>query len=86
MRTLVAGCSVILGLWAAPGRAWQTAPNPPGRGLEERGGVANLPVVTRSPEVAPDRRVTFRLLAPKASEVTLTGEFMEGGRSLQKGD
>ena len=86
MRTLVAGCSVILGLWAAPGRAWQTAPNPPGRGLEERGGVANLPVVTRSPEVAPDRRVTFRLLAPKASEVTLTGEFMEGGRSLQKDD
>jgi enterochelin esterase family protein len=29
-----------------------------------------------SPEVLPDRRVTFRLLAPKASDVTLTGEFL----------
>jgi enterochelin esterase family protein len=83
---LVAGCSVILGLLAAPGRARQTAPNPPDRGPGAGGGVANLPVVTRSPEVGPDRRVTFRLLAPKASEVTLTGEFMEGGRSLQKDD
>ena len=31
-----------------------------------------------SPEVGPDRRVTFRLLAPKAREVLLTGEFMQG--------
>jgi|RhiMethySRZTD1v2_1073278.scaffolds.fasta_scaffold179053_1 enterochelin esterase family protein len=29
-----------------------------------------------SPEIAPDRRVTFRLLAPKAGDVTLTGEFL----------
>jgi enterochelin esterase family protein len=29
-----------------------------------------------SPDVLPDRRVTFRLLAPKAAEVTLTGEFL----------
>ena len=62
------------------------APNPPGRGPEARGAAANPPLVTRSPEVGPDRRVTFRLLAPKASEVTLTGEFMEGSRSLQKDD
>ena len=86
MRVLVAGCSVILGLWAASGRARQMAPNPPGPGPGARGGVANLPVVTRSPEAGPDRRVTFRLLAPKASEVILTGEFMEGSRSLQKDD
>ena len=38
----------------------------------------------RSPEVAPDRMVTFRLLAPKATEVTLTGEFMKGSKNLQK--
>jgi 1,4-alpha-glucan branching enzyme len=43
-------------------------------------------VAPRSPEVGPDRRVTFRLLAPKAGEVTLTGEFMDGSRSLQKDD
>src|SRR5262245_34788782 len=29
----------------------------------------------RSPEIHPDRTVTFRLLAPKASEVTLNGSW-----------
>jgi 1,4-alpha-glucan branching enzyme len=38
----------------------------------------------RSPEVAPDRTVTFRLAAPKATEVILTGEFMKGGKPLEK--
>ena len=59
-------------------------PNPPGRGPGVRGGAGNLPAVIRSPEVGPDRRVTFRLLAPKASEVILTGEFMEGSRSPRR--
>ena len=31
-----------------------------------------------STEVAPDRKVTFRIYAPKASEVTLRGDWMEG--------
>jgi enterochelin esterase family protein len=39
-----------------------------------------------SPEVGADRRVTFRLLAPKAHDVQLTGEFMEGTQNLVKGD
>lgn len=30
-----------------------------------------------SPEVLPDRQVTFRIYAPKASEVTLRGDWME---------
>ncbi len=30
----------------------------------------------QSPEVAPDHHVTFRILAPKASEVTLTGDWL----------
>jgi len=38
----------------------------------------------RSPEVQPDRRVTFRLAAPNATEVRLTGEFMTGAQALQK--
>jgi enterochelin esterase family protein len=38
----------------------------------------------RSPEVGPDRRVVFRLRAPAASEVTLTGEFLRGAKPLQK--
>ena len=45
-----------------------------------------MPAMVLSPEVGADRRVTFRLPAPKANEVTLTGEFMEGGKSLQKDD
>ncbi len=40
----------------------------------------------RSPEVASDRRVTFRLVAPKATEAILTGEFMDGGKSLERDD
>jgi len=32
----------------------------------------------RSPEVHPDRRVTFRISAPKATEVTVSGEFEVG--------
>jgi enterochelin esterase-like enzyme len=33
----------------------------------------------RSPEIAPDHRVTFRIVAPKASEVILRGDWMTGG-------
>src|SRR3954469_8940166 len=40
----------------------------------------------RSPEVGTDRKVTFRLKAPKATEVTLSGEFMSGTKPFQKDD
>jgi len=39
----------------------------------------------RSPQVAADRTVTFRLRAPAASEVSLSGEFMRGSKPLVKG-
>jgi len=39
-----------------------------------------------SPDVGPDRRVTFRVLAPQAHDVVLTGEFMSGTRSLSKNE
>jgi enterochelin esterase-like enzyme len=42
------------------------------------------PPAVRSPEIAPDRTVTFRLSAPKATEVTLTGEFMKESKPFQK--
>ena len=32
-----------------------------------------------SPEVQPDRRVTFRVRAPKANEVTLGMDYMPAG-------
>ncbi len=38
------------------------------------------------PEVLPDRRVTFRLAAPKASEVTLTRDWAGGVEKMVKGD
>src|SRR5262249_4451243 len=33
----------------------------------------------KSPEILPDRRVTFRIYAPKASDVTLTGDWIAQG-------
>jgi enterochelin esterase-like enzyme len=36
------------------------------------------PPAVRSPEVHPDRRVTFRIHAPKASNVSVSGEFEVG--------
>ena len=48
---------------------------------------AARPTPLRSPEIHPDRTVTFRLLAPKATEVTLNGSW-DGGTNLKmaKGD
>ncbi|HXT31107.1 MAG TPA: hypothetical protein VN716_17545 [Vicinamibacterales bacterium] len=46
-----------------------------------QGGGAQGPAVV-SPEVNPDRSVTVRLLAPKASEVLLTGEILNGKQPL----
>ena len=66
MRYLALSCLVVA-LSTVPGRAQAPAP------ATGRGGSAPRIV---SPEVLPDRRVTFRLLAPKATDVTLTGEFL----------
>jgi hypothetical protein len=46
---------------------------------------AQQPVNVQSPEIGADRRVTFRLNAPKAQEVALTGEFLKGETPLVKG-
>src|SRR6187399_359808 len=40
--------------------------------------LAQGPQPVRSPEVHPDRTVTFRLRAPQASQVQLTGEVVQG--------
>src|SRR5215470_10650880 len=40
------------------------------------------PAALRSPDIHPDRTVTFRLLAPKAAEVTLNGSW-DGGTNLK---
>src|ERR1044071_2846512 len=42
------------------------------------------PRAVRSPEISADHRVTFRLMAPNASAVAVSGEFQEGSKSLEK--
>lgn len=47
------------------------------------------PVAPKSPEVLPDNRVIFRLYAPKATAVSVTGEWMSGtgtSENMMKGD
>jgi enterochelin esterase family protein len=74
---------IALGLlWLAAPAFCQRAPSPY---YEDTN---NIPV---SPEVHPDRTVTFRLFAPKASEVVLMGspgilEFLKEPKPLQKDD
>jgi hypothetical protein len=59
-----------------------TAPPPgqPGRGGRGAGG----PPAVVSPEVSPNRSVTFRLRAPKAAEVNITGEFWKTTNVTEK--
>ena len=47
-------------------------------------GIAQQPARIVSPEVAADRRVTFRLAAPQAREIVLSGEFMPGSKPFEK--
>jgi enterochelin esterase-like enzyme len=48
--------------------------------------VAQAPPRVVSPEISPDRRVTFRVHAPKASEVLLSGEFMRDNKKVEMTD
>src|SRR5215470_5481388 len=45
---------------------------------------AQQPANVQSPEIGADLRVTFRLNAPKAQEVVLTGEFLKSATPLVK--
>ena len=55
---------------------------PPQRGRPGAGAGRTPP--PPSPEVQADRKVTFRIQAPKATEVTVRGDWMEGGGSGEK--
>src|SRR4051812_27405809 len=48
--------------------------------------LAQQPPKIVSPEVAADRRVTFRLYAPQAHDVTVSGEFMQGSKKFEKAE
>jgi enterochelin esterase-like enzyme len=65
--------------------AQQAPPPSPAQGGRGRGQTG--PVVV-SPQVNADRTVTLRILAPKATEITVTGEILNGSQpaSMTKGD
>ena len=63
---LIAGSILLLGCLSVAALA-QTPPRQP---------TPNDTLI--SPEVATDRRVTFRIYAPKATDVALRGDWMEG--------
>jgi enterochelin esterase-like enzyme len=69
LRLAIAG--LVLGGWASLAGAQPPAEN------------SGTPRVV-SPEIGPDRRVTFRLLAPQADAVQVSGEFMAGSQALTK--
>jgi enterochelin esterase-like enzyme len=64
--TLIVGAFVAVGVVAAAVAA------------DARQAPAPAPAPIVSPEVLPDRRVTFRLLAPEATKVSVTGDWPGG--------
>src|SRR2546423_15417146 len=68
--------TAVMAIACATAVSAQPAPPPPsGR------GAAQGPRVV-SPEILPDKRVIFRLLAPKAAEVLLNGNW-DNGRNIK---
>ena len=51
-----------------------------------RGGRGNAPPAIKFCEVAPDRTVTFRLRAPEATDVKVSGDFVQGPQDMKKAD
>ena len=67
-------------LFAGAAGAQTSAPSaqPAGRGGRGGGGAATPVTALISPEVHPDRTVTFRFRAPQATQVQLVGEILQG--------
>ena len=81
---LLAGTFVLASTVATPAAAGQTAPRPAQVG-QGRGGA---PAVV-SPEVSADRRITFRINAPQAQAVRVSGSDIPGlgqNGTMTKGD
>jgi enterochelin esterase-like enzyme len=74
--SLVSAATVVAALTVSPSLGAQQTP-PQGAPAQAPARPAPL----RSPEIHPDRTVTFRLLAPKASDVTLNGSW-DGAANL----
>jgi len=81
---LVSGLTLFAQTPAPPAQTISPAQAPAARG--GRGGPQGPQVV--SPQVNADRTVTLRVLAPKATEITVTGEILNGAdpKPMTKGD
>src|SRR5262245_29482931 len=71
-----AGMAIALCSQAVPAAAQETA-------KKEQRRPGFTPQIV-SPEVQPDRRVTFRLRAPEAKQVTVSGEWGGGARTMTR--
>jgi enterochelin esterase family protein len=78
--TAIASASAMLATLLVAGSARAQQP-PPAAAAGAPAAQAPRPVIPRSPEIHPDRTVTFRLSAPKATEVTLNGSW-DGATAL----
>ena len=83
MRAWALFCTCVLGVGLP---ANSQTPAPSGTTTAPRDSARNLAIdqQVHSPEVGPDRRVTFRLRAPKATEVSVSGEFQAGNLPMTK--
>jgi enterochelin esterase-like enzyme len=72
----LSGTFAVISVVIGASLAAQQPPVPPAPGAAAR------PAPLRSPDIHPDRTVTFRLMAPKAAEVTLNGSW-DGGTNLK---
>jgi enterochelin esterase-like enzyme len=79
LRTSGAVCGLMVCMTCA---AYGQAPAPAGMTTGALSGATERAVL--SPEVGADRRVTFRLRAPRATEVTVSGEFQSGSAPMTK--
>jgi enterochelin esterase family protein len=73
---LLVGTFVLASTFTVPAAADQTAPAAPQTPQGRGGGAAAPPVV--SPEVSADRRITFRINAPQAQAVRVSGGDIPG--------
>jgi len=81
MRSLL-GCCVLIACMLSSNslcRAQERPDTPPAAARPRA-----FPRSVRSPEISPDRHVTFRLAAPAAASVSLSGEFMKGASPFVK--
>ena len=76
MLPLALATLVLLG--AAGAQTSAPSAQPAGRGGRGGGGGATPVTALVSPEVHPDRTVTFRFRAPQATQVQLVGEILQG--------